>query len=64
MEVSLSQREKYFYNINDHSKGILRQLGEGLKTEIVSELNEEAMSASPISPGDYEIGRASCRERV
>ena len=33
MEVSLSQREKYFYNINDHSKGILRQLGDGLKTE-------------------------------
>ena len=34
MEVSLSQREKYFYNINDHSKGILRQLGDGLKTRI------------------------------
>ena len=41
MEESLSQREKYFYNINDHSKGILRQLGEGLKTRIFP--GEQAM---------------------
>ena len=53
MEVSLSQREKYFYNINDHSKGILRQLGEGLKTRIFP--GEQAMvsivSIEPNSKG-------------
>jgi len=44
LAISYGELERKFYQRKDD-----------LKTEIVSELNEEAMSAAPISPGDYEI---------
>ena len=37
----MSQKEKYFYNIKDQEKGILRELGDGIKTRIFP--GEQAM---------------------
>ena len=33
-EIYKTQKNKYFYNLNDNKKGILRELGDGIKTRI------------------------------
>ena len=30
-EIFMTQKDKYFYNLNDNKKGILRELGDGIK---------------------------------
>ena len=49
----MTQKDKYFYNLNDDTKGILRELGDGIKTRIFP--GEQAMvsvvSIEPNSTG-------------